>query len=175
MRGPQALVIDASIAISIVRKEPEGSPAAALIAERARDGARIVVPTHFWLEVSSGLLVGHRWSGALVLEAIYELDRLELETVDLDRPSVVLAIDVSERHRLTMYDATYLALAITLDASIATFDHALGAAAGPRLSNLGGRRLSGAPAAYEHRVTWPSYRGASAYLAKLRAEAASPR
>jgi len=35
-------------------------------------------------------------------------------------------------------------------------------------------KLSETPAVYEHDVTWPNYKGASAFLAKLRAEAARP-
>ena len=174
MSGPRTVVVDASVAIAIARAESEGPPAAARIVDWARGGARIVVPSHFWLEVSNSLLRRHGWSGAAALEAVHELDRLRLETVDGDRALVLLAIDLCERHRLTTYDATYLALALTLDASIATFDRALATAAGPRAIHPGASRLAGTPAPYEHPVTWPSYRGASAYLAKLRAEAVRP-
>ena len=67
-------------------------------------------------------------------------------------------------------------LAETLVAPLATLDRALARAAGSRARFLGpgdpGHRLSEPPAAYEHDVTWPNYKGASAYLSKLRAEAA---
>lgn len=174
MIGRRALVVDASVATAIVRAERDGPPAAATILDWARDGARIVVPSHFWLEVTNSLLRGHGWSGAAALEAIRDLDGLRLEIVDLDRAAVVLVIDLCERHGLTAYDATYLALALSLDASIATFDRALAVAAGPRVVPFGQTRLSETPVPYESPVTWPSYRGASAYLAKLRAEAARP-
>ena len=83
-------------------------------------------------------------------------------------------IDLIERHRLTAYDATYLALAIAWDGLLVTFDASLRVAAGERTAQVGPTRLSETPVAYEHTVTWPEYKGASAFLAKLRAEAANP-
>ena len=81
----------------------------------------------------------------------------------------------SERHGLTSYDAAYLALAI-VDGWVARDIRcgSFGLAAGTRAFTIGPARLSEAPAPYEHAVTWPNYKGASAFLAKLRAEAARP-
>ena len=109
-----------------------------------------------------------------MLQAIHDLDEIGFETIPLDRPLLVLSIDMGERHRLTAYDAAYLALAVSMDASIATLDTALRAAAGARALHIGPTRMSETPAAYEHSVTWPDYKGASAFLARLRAEAARP-
>ena len=106
-----------------------------------------------------------------MFEAIHLLDRLGLETVDLDRPTILSAVDLAERHDLTPYDAMYLALADSIDGALMTFDRALRAAAGVRAVGVDGHRLSEASAPYEHDVTWPNYKGASAYLATLRAEA----
>jgi predicted nucleic acid-binding protein len=172
--GQPAIVIDASIAVSMARDEPEGPAATVAISNWTRSGARIVVPSHFWLEVANALLMRWHWSGAKVLEAIHHLDTLRFETIEPDRAALLLAIDLSERHRLTAYDAAYLAVAISLDGSLATFDAALRTAAGTRALHVGPTRLSETRAAYEHEVTWPNYKGASAYLAKLRAEAARP-
>lgn len=172
MTERRTIVLDASVAISIARQEPEGAAANAAISQWTRDGVRVVVPSHFWLEVVNALVRRHGWSGADVLRSIHDLDRLRVETVDVDRVLVVLALDLSERHRLSSYDAAYLALAISVDGSLATFDGALWAAAGTRGLRPGAARLSESPAPYEHAVTWPSYKGASAYLAKMRVEAA---
>ena len=82
------------------------------------------------------------------------------------------AIDFAERHSLTPYDAIYLGLAHAVDGSLMTLDIRLRAAAGERAISPDARgRLSETRASYEHDVTWPKYKGASAYLAKLRAEA----
>lgn len=174
MMRPGPIVLDASVAISIARKEPEAASAVSSIAGWTRDGIAIVVPSHFWLEVANALTRRHRWAGDDVLQTIHDMDELSVETIDLDRASIVLTIDLSERHRLSAYDAAYLALAEFVDGSLLTFDAALRRAAGLRAIHLGPTRLSEARAPYEYPVTWPSYKGASAYLAKLRAEAARP-
>jgi predicted nucleic acid-binding protein len=169
---PPPLIVDASIAVAIVRHEPEGPDATVVISRGSRDGGRIVVPSHFWLETTNTLIRRHGLSGADALQAIHDLDDLGFETAEVDRALLVLAMDASERHRLTTYDAAYLALAISLDGSLLTLDRALRAAAGARAVHVGPARLSETPAAYEHDVTWPNYKGASAFLSKLRAEAA---
>lgn len=136
----------------------------------------MVVPAHFWLEVVNRLGRSSRASGERVLAAVHRLDALGLETVEPGRGLLLHAIDRVERHGLTAYDAMYLVLAESIDADLATFDRALAAAAGHRAFGFDeGRGLHELPAAYEHEVTWPSYKGASAYLAKLRAEALAER
>jgi predicted nucleic acid-binding protein len=171
--APRVIVVDASIALAIALKEPEGPLAAAAISDWTREHARIVVPAHFWLEVTNSLLRRRHLPGAAVLAVIHSIDLLRFDTLDLDRAALVLAIDLAERHRLTSYDAAYLALTISLDGSLVTFDDALRTAAGVRALHVGPTRLSETAAAYEHEVTWPNYKGASAFLAKLRAEAAA--
>ena len=165
------MVMDASVAVAIARNELDGPAAQAALITRTRTGSKVVVPSHFWLEVSNTLLRRRRWTGAAVFEAIHLLDRLGLETVDLDRPTILSAVDLAERHGLTPYDAMYLALAHSIDGALMTFDRALRAAAGARAVGVDGHRLSEASAPYEHDVTWPNYKGASAYLATLRAKA----
>ena len=174
MSRPRPVVMDASVAVAIVRDEPEGVAAAASISQWTRDGARIVVPSHFWLEVANTLILRRHWPAAKVLQAVHELDNLQPDTVELHRGLLILTIDMIERHGLTTDDAAYLALAISMDGTLVTLDAKLRAAAGARALQLGPARLSEAPAAYEHDVTWPNYKGASAFLAKLRAEAARP-
>lgn len=174
MNEPRPVIVDASVAVAILRKDPEASAAVSLISRWTQDGVRIVVPSHFWLEVVNALGSRHRWPGAEILQSIHDLDRLRIETVDLDRASVVLVIDMSERHRLTAYDAAYLALAVALDGWLLTFDARLRTAAGSRGLQFGPTKPSETPTVYEYPVTWPSYKGASAYLAKLRAEAGRP-
>jgi hypothetical protein len=61
-------------------------------------------------------------------------------------------------------------LGVRLDGRLLTLDRRLVLAAGERAVSLGDRRVSEAHVRYERDVTWPNYRGASALLAKLRAE-----
>jgi predicted nucleic acid-binding protein len=174
MIGLRALVVDASVAVSIILKEPEAEEAALLVARCTSSGGQVFVPGHFWLEVVNALLRRQKWDGARVLQAIHALDDLQFEAVELDRASIVLTIDLGERHGLTAYDAGYLALAESINADLATFDAALRSAAGARAIHIGPARLAEATTPYEHEVTWPAYKGASAFLAKLRAEAVRP-
>ncbi len=171
MKATSRVVIDASVAIAIARDEPTASSALRAIEELIQQGVRPAVPSHFWLEVVNSLSRRHRWPGSEILGAIHQLDRLGIDTVDLDRASVVLVIDVAERHGLSAYDAAYLALAASLDAPLATLDNAMRRASGARALDLNGHGLDETPALYEHEVTWPDYKGASAYLARLRHEA----
>ena len=69
----------------------------------------------------------------------------------------------------------YLALATAHGAQLATLDRTLAAAAFDPITFDGSHRLHETPAVYEHDVTWPRYKEASAYLAKLRAEALAAR
>jgi predicted nucleic acid-binding protein len=168
------VVIDASVALALLLDEPEAPLVREAIAGWTSRGRARIVPEHFWLEVVGRL--GRTATGTLVLEAFHRLDTLGLETVDTDRPLLILAIDRMERFGLTVYDAVYLALADQLGAELATFDSELAAAAGDILARIGGpSRTSEVQAIYEHDVTWPRYKEASAYLAQLRAEALAGR
>lgn len=167
----QMVVIDSSVVVAIVANEPEGPAAAATLARWASGSVAAIVPAHFWLEVSNALLIGQRWTGADVLAAMHSVDRLELKTIEIDRVLLLSTLDLAERHGLTTYDAAYLAVAESTDGSLMTLDKALRTAAGASAVGIEGHRLSEAPVPYEHEVTWPRYKGASAFLAKLRAEA----
>ena len=176
MTGPRAVVIDASVALAILLGEPEASLAHGAVAAWTSVGRRRVVPGLFWLEVVARLGREPEATGTFILEAVHRLDSMGLETVDLDRPTLIQTIDVMERTGLTEYDSAYLALADQIGATLATFDVQLAAAAGDRLESMSGPSgTSEKPAVYEHDVTWPNYKEASAYLAQLRAEAVAGR
>lgn len=115
------------------------------------------------------------YPAAAVLEAIYELEELGLTTVTLDRPIILLTLDVVERHRLTAYDGLYLALAEASRAMLLTADIELAGAAGDRAILLP-KRVSGLaedPAPYQGEATWGRWPGSAAYLPELRRRARS--
>jgi predicted nucleic acid-binding protein len=172
MTDNRPIVLDASAAIAFVAREDYGSRIEALLSDSGAADRSIIVPQLFWLEVVNALSGRRKWAGAQVLEAIAELDAFDLNTIDHDRALVLLTIDLVERHGLISYDASYLALAIQQDADLLTLDRQLAAAAGPRSIPLdGGHSLAETGETYERGVTWPDYRGASTFLAKLRADA----
>jgi len=171
-----AVVLDASVAITFLLRQGGVEDVDRRFQQWLASGTELTVPMHFWLEIPNALMRRHGFSGAALMKAIHRLDELGLTTVAVDRPLLLLATDRAERFALTTYDATYLALAELLDATLFTSDGEMLAAAGARgLSPAGaaGHRLSEVLATYpsEQRPTWPDYSGASAYLAKLRAEA----
>lgn len=175
----RAVVVDASVALARIRREPLWQDVDRRLRGWQSEGATLYVPAHFWLEISNALIRGHGMSGSGAMEAVHRLDELGLQTVDLGRPLLLLALDLAERHRLSMYDAAYLAIAESLGALLFSADVELVAAAGSRgvLPPSGSdHRLSERPAQYgtEHLRTWPDYSGASSYLSKLRAESAKP-
>lgn len=166
------LVLDASAAMTMIRSELHGEAVRRTLEGRKLAGDTISVPDHFWLEVVNSLTKRHHWEGGDVLRALHDLDTFELETMPFHRPLRLEVLDIVERFGLTAYDALYLALAMADGASLLTLDKKLGAAAGDRAVSLGDQsRLHEAPAVNEHEVTWPRYREASSYLAKLRADA----
>jgi predicted nucleic acid-binding protein len=171
--GPP-VVIDASVVLAWLLDEPEASEFEAVLLPWARSERTLLVPAHFWLEIINRIRRVPGTDGERMLATVHRLDSFGIQTVDSSRPMLIQVIDRVERHGLTPYDAMYLALAETVDGQLATLDLTLAAAAGSRAITFGpGRRLHDEPVPYEHDVTWPNYRHASAYLARLRAETAA--
>jgi predicted nucleic acid-binding protein len=165
----RALVVDASVAVAILIEEPAGERAASTLRQRDAAGAKILVPSFFWLEVVNVLIRRYRQPPGLVLQSIVDLQTLGLESVNLDRPHLLLTIDAMGRGALSAYDAAYLALAESADAELLTFDRRLAAAAGRRALALdAGHAIEETPTAYE--PTWAAWPGAAAYLRQLRAQ-----
>jgi predicted nucleic acid-binding protein len=170
----EAAVVDASAALSLVLSESGSVAVRARLEAWRRAGYSVQVPSHFWLELANALIRRHRLPSSLVIAAIHGLDEFGLETIELSRPLVLLALDLTDRHGLSMYDAAYLALAESVDGQLLTADRGLLGAAGDRAVAVPGEdhRLSEELPPYANRQpSWPRYRGVSAYLARLRVEA----
>lgn len=165
------IVVDASVAIALVRREPARAEVVGILRPRPERG-RCLVPDVFWLELANVLTRRHRLTPAQVVEALRDVDDLDLESVALDRAMLLLAIDVAARFSLAVYDAAYLALAEVEDARLVTLDRRLAVAAGPRavpLRSLGQLRLTESSEPYgSEPVDWARF---GPYLAKLRAAA----
>jgi len=126
-----ALVLDASVVLAVALQEANRELAAPMLARAAEGGA--VVPNLWHIEVGNALLIAERRGTISVeerTEAMRDLSQLHV-TTDPEtaarawRECLVLA----ERHRLTLYDASYLELSIRRGLSLATFDAALRRAA----------------------------------------------
>jgi predicted nucleic acid-binding protein len=168
------IVLDSSVALAFLLDE-ESSPAIRATVRRwVHRGERFAVPSLFWLEVVNVLGRVRRLPGKVVIEGVFHLEDLGIATVEPDRVQLMLTIGRVERHGLTAYDASYLALAHSLSAPLATIDRRLAEAAGRAwlkpVSEPTNHRTSEVRASYDAEGTWPEFRHASAYLAKLRAE-----
>jgi predicted nucleic acid-binding protein len=127
------IVIDASVALAWSLVDEFSDYADAVLERVTSEGA--VVPAHWPLEVANALLVAER-RGRIPSEAVDEIGRA-LADLNIDiRPIEVSTTfwDVLERAReydLTVYDAAYLALALSRGVPLATLDDHLRAACAP--------------------------------------------
>lgn len=122
-----AFVIDASVVHSWVLAE--GRPEADAIKLRLQsEGA--VAPSLWWFEVRNGLVMAER-RGRLTetgtARALHELNRLPISLEPPPDEDSVLVL--ARRHRLTVYDASYLELAKREGLPLATLDGPLTSAA----------------------------------------------
>ena len=116
-------VIDASAIGALLFGETEGPNIA-----RQLSGHRLVAPELLFFEVASiclKKLKRYPDQRRSILEAFKMLGRLAIEKVDIDHTEAVL---LAERRGLTAYDASYLWLAMRLDAELVTLDQRLGEA-----------------------------------------------
>jgi predicted nucleic acid-binding protein len=119
------IVADASVAVDGLLAEPRAGAAWQRWAGEAR---LLLAPAIIWPEVGHALLR----RGMPATEVASRLDVLQaagLETADRGPRGVAMALALAERHRLSVYDATYLWLAIEIDGELATRDAALARAA----------------------------------------------
>jgi predicted nucleic acid-binding protein len=164
------IVLDATVAIAVMRREPAAAALAEILHASAGGAVRLLVPVAFWLEFVTVLVRRYGLPPSEAVEALREMGELGIDTVAIDRPLLLVTIDLQARFGLSAYDAVYLALAETEDARLLTLDRQLALAAGPRAVHVPGipGQLSEAPAPYGEPVDWSRF---GPYLARLRAEA----
>ena len=123
---PAPVVVDASFAVEALL---EGGPSLDRWLEWIRDGRTRLVPTHFWAELANALLLGRRFEPGRAALTVGAAARAGIETADRGLAGIADALDLADRHRLTVYDALYLQLASDVDAELATLDRDLARAA----------------------------------------------
>jgi predicted nucleic acid-binding protein len=92
-------------------------------------GTMVLAPAHFSVEIANALLRGVRLEATDVATRLDALFRAGIDVIDEGLPAILDAVDLAARHDLTVYDAAYLALALELDADLATLDRSLARAA----------------------------------------------
>jgi predicted nucleic acid-binding protein len=90
----------------------------------------VVVPAVWWFEIRNLVLTSERHGRIGATDTARFLADLEAMPISIDRTPVSDAVMALARaHRLTVYDAAYLELALRADAALATLDRQLAAAA----------------------------------------------
>ncbi|HKF49934.1 MAG TPA: type II toxin-antitoxin system VapC family toxin [Terracidiphilus sp.] len=125
-----SFVLDASIALAWAFPDESSSLAdrAAQLLESGRDGA--IAPDVWWYEIRNILLVGERRGRISESDTILFLRQMAELRIELDSTrDDTLMLSLGRKHRLTFYDAAYLALAVREHLALATLDKNLAAAA----------------------------------------------
>lgn len=121
------VVVDASVAVGgLVEQDLRGLEP---FVGWGVDERVTLVPTGFWAEVANALLVGNRVERAKTQTYLALLADYGMEVADRGLSGVADAVDLAAKHRLTVYDALYLQLALDTDATLATRDSDLARAA----------------------------------------------
>lgn len=127
-------VLDCSVAISWLMPDEKNGFSLYVLDQVAEKGA--IVPSIWHLEIGNVLLVAER-RARITLEqrrsALYTLDELPI-IVDALTPYHAWqeTIELAESYDLSLYDASYLELALRMNIPIATFDKQLKHAAHKR-------------------------------------------
>ena len=122
-----AFVVDASVMLA----QPLGQPnAIAALARTRLDDEVGLVPAVWWFEVRNVLIINERRraiSDAETANAVREWARLDITIVNSTDEATIMTL--ARRHRLTVYDAAYLELALRERLDLATLDTSLAEAA----------------------------------------------
>jgi predicted nucleic acid-binding protein len=122
------IVVDSSIAACWLMPDEFSEVADQALERISRD--EMLVPALFWFELRNVLVISERrkritWQQ--VTEGLIRIDaipyRVDGETSETD------LFDLARRHKLTVYDAAYLELAVRTRSAIATLDRSLASAA----------------------------------------------
>ncbi len=127
----ELLIVDASVAVAWWISQETSETTDRILIAAARTG--ILVPAIWWLEVTNTMVLAER-RGRLNPEDWSKFERmLSSFSVTTDRLNperiVTNVARLSQQYGLTVYDASYLELAIRRGAQLATLDKALIAAA----------------------------------------------
>lgn len=132
-----AFVVDASVTTCWLM--PDESDALASLAYARLDRSDFVVPAIWWFETRNVLVTNERRGRIAGADLALAHEILTELPVVIDRePNETQLVGLARRHRLTVYDAAYLELALRRAVPLVTLDAALArAAAAERVELLG--------------------------------------
>lgn len=124
--GPRLIVVDASSAVEML----DGAEAwVRRFADWVAGDTQLLAPGHFRLEVANALHKGQRRDPLLVVDGVRRVMDAGIASARDHPDALADIISLASRHRLTVYDAAYLQLALELEGELATSDKALARAA----------------------------------------------
>ena len=122
-----SFVIDASVVIAWAFKEQHATAEHALARIQAEAA---IVPALWWYELRNVLVVGEQQGRLTERETARFLRDISRLAIMLDSsPDEIQVLTLARRHRLTVYDAAYLELALRNARPLATLDVMLATAA----------------------------------------------
>lgn len=123
---PATVVVDASIVIGAATNAP---PALAALTSLQERDVLLMAPPIAWLETANVLVRRHRFTVPDATFVLRSMERIGIEAADRGITGLVEAMALAAQHGLSVYDATYLWLALDIDAELATLDRDLARAA----------------------------------------------
>lgn len=127
LEHPVPVIVDASVSVDLAVGGRPGTPERVM--RWVEEGRMLLTPAIHWPEAGHAIL---RQLGGDSIAAGRRLEIVEatgIETADRGPEGVRMAMALAERHGLSVYDGTYLWLAIDIDGELATFDKGLARAA----------------------------------------------
>lgn len=126
--SPQHAVLDASVAVKLFVPENLSAEAHSVFSAYATDQhAELVVPDLFFAECANVFwkwVQRHGYPSKTVVGHLSDLQGLGLRVVSTQTLAAG-ALDIALRHRITAYDACYVAAAVQLDLPLITADRKL--------------------------------------------------
>lgn len=118
-------VVDASVALSWLLPDQRTPAGRSLLDGHLSGRDRLVAPELLHYEVANVLVTGAHLPARLAREAYAHFVGLEIETYSLGTEEYDAALLLAARHRVTVYDGSYAALALALGCRMVTSDRRL--------------------------------------------------
>jgi predicted nucleic acid-binding protein len=164
------VTLDTSVGLAWLLNKEQPEWIDRLLAEARSGAVALTASTLFWLEVGNRLAREPTMTHDQAIDGMMRLESIGIETMELERPMRLRALQLARSERLSMYDASHLALADALRAPLATLDRKLDEAAARHGLSYAkpGHRLAEGSARYEVETDPVSLASIGAGLAELR-------
>jgi predicted nucleic acid-binding protein len=117
--------VDASVVLAWLLDEPRPRWVDETVAAVRTRQQELVAPSLIWLEIGNRLARARGVHEEFALEALIRAEALGVECVELGRPYRLRALQLAHEHRVSMYDAAYLAVAEATRTPLLTLDQHL--------------------------------------------------